>query len=76
MEIAPDSAPKGVVVSDVAPDSLAANFGLRKGDIVVEVNGAAIKTTRDLVEATATRVRVWDLTISRGGELIRSRIGG
>ena len=76
LEIAPDSAPKGVVVSDVAPDSLAANFGLRKGDIVVEVNGAAIKTTRDLVEATATRVRVWDLTISRGGELIRSRIGG
>ena len=34
---------EGVVVADVAPDSLAANFGVQKGDVVVEVNGAAIQ---------------------------------
>jgi Do/DeqQ family serine protease len=71
-----EAAPEGVVVADVASDSLAANFGVRKGDIVVEVNDEPIKTTRDLERASARRPPEWDLTISRGGELIRSRIGG
>jgi len=70
-----ETAPEGVVVADVAADTPAASFGVRKGDIVVEVNGAAINTTRDLVDAAAQKARLWDLTISRGGQLIRSRIG-
>jgi S1-C subfamily serine protease len=69
------SADEGVIVTDVAPDSLAANLGVQKDDIVVELNGLAIKSTRDLEKAAAQRVRLWDLTISRGGQLIRSRIG-
>ena len=69
-----ESVGEGVIVTDVAQDSLAANLGVQKDDIVVELNGAAIKTTRDLERATAQRVRLWDLTISRGGQLIRSRI--
>jgi Do/DeqQ family serine protease len=67
---------EGVVVTDVAPDSFARNLGVQKGDVVVEVNGAPIKTTHDLETASAQHVRSWDLTISRGGQLIRSRIGG
>jgi Do/DeqQ family serine protease len=67
---------EGVVVADVAADSLAGTLGVQKGDVVVEVNGAPIKTTRDLDQASAQHVRNWDLTISRGGQLIRSRIGG
>ncbi len=69
-----ESVSEGVIVTDVAQDSLAANLGVQKDDIVVELNGAAIKTTRDLEKAAAQRVRMWDLTISRGGQLIRSRI--
>jgi Do/DeqQ family serine protease len=68
------SADEGVIVTDVAQDSLAANLGVQKDDIVVELNGAAIKTTRDLERAAAQRASSWDLTISRGGQLIRSRI--
>jgi S1-C subfamily serine protease len=67
---------EGVVVADVEPDSLAGSLGVQKGDVVVEVNGAPIKTTHDLEQASAQRARSWDLTISRGGQLIRSRIGG
>ncbi len=67
---------KGVIVDDVAEDSLAANFGVQKGDVVVDVNGAEIKTTADLDEVCAQRARYWDLTISRGGQVIRTRIGG
>jgi len=67
---------EGVVVADVAEGSLAANFGVQKGDVVLEVNGEKIAATRDLDSASAQRARAWDLTISRGGEVIRSRIGG
>jgi Do/DeqQ family serine protease len=76
LEISDDGPPKGVIVADVAADSLAANFGVQKGDIIVNVNDTEIKTTRDLEEVCAQRARYWDLTISRGGQVIRTRIGG
>jgi Do/DeqQ family serine protease len=69
-----ESVDEGVIVTDVAQDSLAANLGVQKDDIVVELNGSAIKSTRDLERAAAQRASYWDLTISRGGQLIRSRI--
>ena len=49
---------------------------MQKGDVVVAVNGTAIETTRDLERACAERSRWWDLTIQRGGETIRTRLGG
>ena len=49
---------------------------MQKGDIVVAVNGRQIGTTRDLEKACAERARLWDLTIQRGGETIRTRLGG
>ena len=64
----------GVVVADVAPGSPAAEFGFQKGDVVVGINGAEIHATRDLVAATARAARSWDLTISRAGQTIRTRI--
>ena len=73
-ETADDGPPRGVVVDDVAVDSLAANVGVQKGDVIVEVNGTEIKTTADLEGACAARPRYWDLTISRNGQMIQSRI--
>jgi hypothetical protein len=70
----PANVVKGAAVADVA-DSLAGSFGIHDG-VVIEVNRAPIKTTRDLEQASAQRGRSWDLTLSRGGRLIRSRIGG
>ena len=75
-ELSLDNADEGVVVAEVAPDSLAANFGVQKGDVVLEVNGAKIATTRDLETASGQRARFWDLAITRGGQMIRTRIGG
>ena len=66
---------EGVVVSDVAANTPAAEFGLQKGDVIVGVNGAEIHSTKDLVAATAQRARFWDLVIARGGQTIHSRIG-
>ena len=75
-ELSLEDVREGVVVADVAEGSLAANFGVQKGDVVLEVNGAKIATTRDLDAASGQRARYWDLAIARGGEVIRSRIGG
>jgi hypothetical protein len=44
--------------------------------VVREVNGAKIGSTRDLEAAASQRPRLWDLTIERGGQTIRTRIGG
>ena len=49
---------------------------LQKGDVVQEVNGAKIATTRDLKNVADTRPEVWNLTIQRGDQVIRTRIGG
>jgi Do/DeqQ family serine protease len=67
---------EGVVVAAVGDSSTAAQVGVHKGDIVVAVNGQKIGTTRDLEKACAERARWWDLTIQRGSETIRTRLGG
>jgi serine protease Do len=40
---------KGVVVTDVKPDGVAADKGLRPGDLVVEAMQEPVKTPSDLV---------------------------
>ncbi len=75
-ELSLDGAHQGVVVASVGENTTAAQVGVQKGDIVVAVNGTAIETTRDLERACSERARWWDLTIQRGGETIRTRLGG
>ena len=75
-ELSLEGARDGVVVASVGDGSTAAEVGVQKGDIVVAVNGQKIATTRDLEKACAERARLWDLTIKRGGEMIRTQLGG
>ena len=49
---------------------------MQKGDVVVAVNGQKIATTRDLEKACGERARLWDLTIKRGAQTIRTQPGG
>ena len=75
-ELSLQGAGEGVVVAAVKDGSTAAQVGVQKGDIVVAVNGRKIATTRDLEKACRERAPLWDLTIQRGGETIRSQLGG
>jgi Do/DeqQ family serine protease len=75
-ELSLDGAEHGVVVAAVGDNTTAAQVGVRRGDIVIEVNGRRIETTRDLERACSERARWWNLTIERGGETIRTRLGG
>ena len=56
---------KGVVVTDVNPDSAAAEAGLRPGDVIQEINRHAVKSADEAVQLTEktdskkTLLRVW-----------------
>jgi Do/DeqQ family serine protease len=75
-EMSIEGAHEGVIVTDVAQGSTAAEVGLQKGDLVLSVNDEKINTTRDLEKAAAARPRYWKLAIGRGGEVIQSMFGG
>jgi S1-C subfamily serine protease len=75
-ELSLKGANQGVVVATVADGSTAAQVGVQKGDVVVAVNGQRIGTTRELEKACAQRAQWWDLTIQRGGQTIRTQLGG
>jgi Do/DeqQ family serine protease len=75
-ELAYGGDPEGVIVSAVAADSIAARAGFRRGDIIAEVNGLAIASTKDLESAAAEETRIWRLTIERNGRVIRSQLRG
>lgn len=67
---------KGVVVLETEAGSVARRIGIQPGDIVVEINGEQIETTRGLEKALSKGARVWRMSIERGGELIRTTIAG
>ncbi|MBV9531108.1 MAG: DegQ family serine endoprotease [Bradyrhizobium sp.] len=66
----------GVVVTDIADDSAAANVGLKKGDIIMAVNTKKIAKTSDLDKASREQVRLWHITLVRGGQEINVTLGG
>jgi serine protease Do len=48
LEVVPNDQGDGVVITNVQADSLAADQGLRPGDIITEINGTAIKAATDI----------------------------
>ncbi|HXX26159.1 MAG TPA: DegQ family serine endoprotease [Pseudolabrys sp.] len=69
-------ADQGVVILDVDAGSYASNIGLRRGDVIVAVNGKRIDKTRDLDDATRTQNRAWRVIINRGGQQISAVFSG
>ncbi|MBO0662617.1 DegQ family serine endoprotease [Jiella sp. CQZ9-1] len=57
----------GVVVAEVGNGSLAARFGLQPGDIILDINGERVDTTRKLAEIADRGDRGWQFDIERGG---------
>ena len=82
---------KGVVISEVTPDSPAARGGLKAGDVVLEMNATKVESPGDLARAVGlakpgaeTTLRVWrggseqtiKVTLAQGpGEATPTRLG-
>ena len=67
---------EGIVVLAIAPNSNAAAVAFQKGDMILSVNGKAIKTTKDLVSATSGQYDYWKISILRGGQIINTVLNG
>ncbi len=67
-ELGLDSFGRGVVVTDATPNGLVRQTHLRRGDILVEVNGVKIATVSDLKAVVQKGARDWRITIRRGDQ--------
>jgi Do/DeqQ family serine protease len=61
----------GVVVTDVADGTPAAQFGFQPQDIIVAVNGKPMKSVKDLDAAIGGNPGMWSFDVNRGGQLLR-----
>jgi Do/DeqQ family serine protease len=71
-----DADTEGVVVTEIPEDSTAANVGFQKGDIILAVNSQKVAKTSDLEKASNQSVRIWRITVVRGGQQINVTLGG
>lgn len=71
-----DAEGAAAVVVDVADNSPAEASGFKPGDIIVEVNGARIASTKDLDAVSKGVSRAWRVTVTRGGRTITAILGG
>ena len=67
---------QGVVVTKVPRRSTARSIGLRKGDIIHEINGVEILSVRQLADLVNRPARLWRLSILRKGRLLETVVGG
>lgn len=75
-EVALDFGNDGVVVAGVEPGSTSERIGLRRGDIIVDINGQKIETTEMLQVVVDDRPRVWRISIERDGRVLQMAFRG
>jgi S1-C subfamily serine protease len=75
-EMSVQGATTGVVIAEVEEGSIAQQFNLQRGDIVLAVNEQKIASTRDLEKATLARAYYWKITLVRGGQVFTTVVGG
>ncbi len=67
---------RGVVVVETEAYSIARRIGVKPGDIISEINGEKVDTTKSLEKVVGKGARLWRMTIKRGGQTIRTVISG
>jgi Do/DeqQ family serine protease len=75
-ELRLEGSAEGVVITDVAENSLARNFGFQRGDRILTVNNDRIARTRDLERVSGQQNRLWRITIERAGKRLSVVLGG
>jgi Do/DeqQ family serine protease len=67
---------EGVVVAEVADGTPAQRIGFQLGDIVLDVNGTRIDSTRTLERISQSNPGVWRLSVKRGQQVLRMALRG
>jgi S1-C subfamily serine protease len=79
-QVGMDAFSGGMLVYSVPRRTIAGNVGFQPGDIIREINGAAIRTKRDfdaaLKRAETTPPATWRLATERNGQRIESELRG
>ncbi len=70
--IDPFLADGGVLVTKIG-SGIAAQAGIRPGDLIREVNGRKVRLVGDLRAALADGAAGWAITIQRGGQTITAQ---
>jgi serine protease Do len=66
IEVVPNDKGAGLVIAAVDPDSVAAEQGVRAGDIILEINGETVKAAADIEKAlTDTKASARDNVLMR-----------
>jgi S1-C subfamily serine protease len=66
----------GVVVTDVASGSPAAQMGLEKGDIIVSIDDRQIADVATFQSLVSKRTDGWQIVLQRNGQVIQTFISG
>jgi serine protease Do len=72
---------KGVVITEVQPDSPAAEAGLKQGDVIQEINRHPVRTADEAVQMTekakdkVTLLRIWSNSGSHYVVVDESKVG-
>jgi S1-C subfamily serine protease len=66
----------GVMIVEMDRRAIAARLGFRPGDIILTVNGRRMTTVDMLQAALATRPTLWDVSLNRGGQVLKLSVEG
>lgn len=67
---------EGVIVTSVEEGSAADRLGFQKGDVIVQVNGERIESTRAFDSMLRSGARSWEVSIRRGGQVLTTVFAG
>lgn len=65
---------KGVVITDIYERSPARAFGLKKGDIIININDTHIQSVNHLIDMLSESSIGWNIQVKRGSQMIEVNI--
>ncbi|HWV55731.1 DegQ family serine endoprotease [Pseudorhodoplanes sp.] len=75
-ELRLDPSAEGVVVLELGKGSIAQRLGFQRGDVVLAINDKRVATSKDLEKLTRDPLRMWEITILRGGRQVTAQFPG
>jgi S1-C subfamily serine protease len=73
-ELGHNGLPDGVIIVRVLTGSFADSAGLRRGDVIVSINGTPIGSTQQLLQLAANNPATWEIEVLREGRTLTSSL--